>query len=387
MTTPAHQPPPDLTSYTDLRIFDRTDQEIIEAALVAVGLNLPDWVQREGHTEIVILEGLALELAEAIAAVNRLPGAVLETLLQLFAVFKFYGSAPTALAQLTVADTVGHTIPSGTRLYLPTIDGTGVVVMLVEPPGLTIAPGLNSGIVSLIGDVFTAAANGAPIGTLLQMASPMPFVDRIELTTAIADGLDPETDEHWRDRGVQRLARLSDALVIPRHFEAAALEDPRVFRVIAVDNNDPTTTGVGDDPGHITVAVLGDGAALSVAARTEIEEALETKAIAILEVHVTDVAVITVTVAATVTLADASDPAAVTDAVEQALIAYLDPMTWAYGTTLYRNELISLIDQVPGVDRVITVSITGANAAGDYPLPTASTLPRGTASSITVSVG
>ncbi len=387
VTAPTHQPPPDLTSYTDLRVFDRTDQEIIEAALVAVGLNLPDWVQREGHTEVLILEGLALELSEAITAVNRLPGAVLETLLQLFAVFKSYGSAPTALAQITVADTTGHTIPAGTRLYLPTIDGTGMVTMLVEPPGLTIAAGSSSGIVSLIGDVFTAAANGAPIGTVLQMASPMPFVDQVVLTTAVADGLDPETDEKWRDRGVQRLARLSDALVIPRHFEAAALEDPRVFRVIAVDNNDPATAGVGDDPGHITVAVLGDGAALSVAARAEIEAALEIKAIAILDVHVTDIVVVTVTVATTVTLADASDPAAVTDAVEQALIDYLDPMTWAYGSTVWRNELIALIDQVPGVDRVVTVSITGANSAGDYPLPTASTLPRGTAASITVSVG
>jgi uncharacterized phage protein gp47/JayE len=133
--------------------------------------------------------------------------------------------------------------------------------------------------------------------------------------------------------------------------------------------------------------VLGDGAALSVEARAEIEAALEIKAIAILDVHVTDIVVVTVTVATTVTLADASDPAAVTDAVEQALIDYLDPMTWAYGSTVWRNELIALIDQVPGVDRVVTVSITGANSAGDYPLPTASTLPRGTAASITVSVG
>jgi len=386
VTSPAYQPPPDLTSYVDLRIFDRTDQEIVEAGLVGVALNLPLWVPREGHTEVAILEGVALELAEAITAVNRLPGAVLETLLQLFAIFKSYGAAPTGLAEVFCADTGGHTIPGGTRLYLPTTDGTGVVTMLVEPPGVTIPPGSSSGVVSLIGDVFTASANGAPVGTVIRMVSPMPFIDQIVLTTAVADGLDPETDSNWRDRGVQRLARLSDALVIPRHFEAAALEDPRVFRVVAVDNNDPTTTGVGDDPGHITVAVLGDGAALSVAARGEIEAALEAKAIAILDVHVTDIVVVTVTTATTITLADASDPAAVTDAVKQALIGYLNPMTWAYGTTIWRNELISLIDQVPGVDRVVTVTITGANGAGDYPLPTASTLPQGTATSITVSV-
>lgn len=387
MTSPSYQPPPDLTSYVDLRIFDRTDQEIVEAGLAGVAMNLPEWVQREGHTEVVLLEGVALELSEAIVAVNRLPGAVTETLLMLFEVFKSYGAAPTATAEVYCADTVGHTVPGGTRLYLPAIDGAGIVVMLVEPPGVTIPAGSSSGVVNLIGDTFTSAANGAPIGTQLTMASPMPFIERVELTTAVADGLDPETDEDWRDRGVQRLARLSDALVVPRHFEAAALEDPRVFRVVSVDNNNPSTAGVGDDPGHITVAVLGSGAALSTAAKAEIELALEAKAVGILDVHVTDIAVVTVTVAAVITLGDATDPAAVTDAVEQAIIAYLDPMTWAYGTTVYRNELISLVDQVPGVDRVVSVTITGANGNGDYPLPTASTLPDATAASVSVSVG
>lgn len=386
MTTPSYQPPPDVTNYVDLRIYDRTDQEIVEAGLAGVALNLPGWVQREGHTEVVVLEGVALEVSEGIAAVNRLPGAVIEGVLQLFEVFKSYGAAPTALAELYCADTVGHTIPGGTRMYLTTIDGSGVVTMLVEPPGVIIPQGSSSGIVSLIGDVNTSAANGAPVGTQLQMVSPMPFVESIELTTPVADGLDPETDEAWRDRGVQRLARLSDALVVPRHFEAAALEDPRVFRVVSVDNNNPATSGVGDDPGHITVAVLGAGAALSTQAKEEIELFLEAKAIGMLDVHVTDIVVQTVTISATITLGDSSDPGAVTDAVEQAIISYVDPMTWAYGTTIWRNELISLVDQVPGVDRVVSVTITGANGSGDYPLPTASTLPQATAASVSVSV-
>jgi phage-related baseplate assembly protein len=106
-----------------------------------------------------------------------------------------------------------------------------------------------------------------------------------------------------------------------------------------------------------------------------------------LDVHVTDIAIVTVTVSAVVTLSDASDPGSVTDAVRQAIISYLDPMTWAYGTTIWRNELIALVDGVGGVDRVVSVTITGANGAGDYPLPTASTLPRATAASVTVSIG
>lgn len=387
MTTPSFQVPPDTTSYVDLRIYDRTDQEIFDGALAALRLNMPGWVPREGHTEVLLLESLALELSEGIVAVNRVPGAVLETLLQLFEVFKDYGAAPTALATITVADLAGHQIPAGTRLYVDTVDGTGVVTMLVEPPGLIIPTGQTSGTVSLIADVFTAAANGAPIGTRLSLASPVPFIDSIELATAIADGRDPETDEQWRDRGVQRLARLSDVLVVPKQFEAAALERPEVSRVIAVDNTDPTTAGVGDDPGHITVAVLGDGgASLSTLAKADIEDALEAQGHAMLDVHVTDIAIQTATIAVTVTLSDSTDPQGVADAVEQAIIAYVDPMTWSYGTTIYRNELISLVDRVPGVDRVVTVTITGQNGSGDLPLATASTVPRATAASVTVTI-
>jgi uncharacterized phage protein gp47/JayE len=383
VSSPGYQPPPDITSYVDLRVFDRTDQEIFDGAVAALQANMPDWVQREGNTEVLLLEAVALELSEGIVAVNR----VLEALLQLFEVFKDYGAAPTATALISVADTVGHTIPAGTRIYLPSVDGTSVVTMLVEPPGLTIPAGSTTGIVSIIGDTFTAAANGSPAGSPLQLASPLAFIDSITLASDVADGRDAETDDAWRDRGVAHLARLSSTLVTAPQFEAATLERPEVTRAIAVDNTDPTTPGVGDDPGHVTVAVLGDGgAALSSAAKALIEADLEAQAVAVLDVHVTDVAVVTVTLTATITTIDATAPQAVADAVEQAIIGYIDPTTWAYGTTIWRNELISLIDQVDGVDRVVAVTITGANGSGDYPLPSASTVPRATAASVTVTL-
>ena len=385
--TSAFQPPPDVTSYVDLRIYDRTDQDIFDGALAALQANMPDWVPREGSTEVMLLEAVALELSEAIVAANRIPGAVLETLLQLFEVFKDYGAAPTALATISVADTVGHTIPGGTRLYLPSVDGTSVVTMLVEPPGVTIPSGSTTGVVSLIGDTFTDSGNGSPIGTPLQLASPIAYIDSITLASAVADGRDPETDDDWRDRGVAHLARLSSTLVTAPQFVAATLERPEVGRAIAVDNNDPTTSGVGDDPGHVTVAVLGvGGAALSALAKAAIEDALEAEAAAVLDVHVTDIAVVTITLSVTVTLADATAPQSIADAVEAAIIAYLDPTTWAYGTTIWRNELISLVDQVEGVDRVVSITITGANGSGDYPLPTASTVPTATAASVTVTI-
>lgn len=367
---------PDLSAYVDLRIYDLSDQEIVDAALAALKLNIPGWIPREGNTEVMLLESLALETAETIVAINRLPGAVVQAVMLLAGVSRDYGAAPTATATITVGDANGYTIPGGTRLYLPMEDGS-TVTFLIEPPGLTIAAGQTSGTCSIIGDAFTADANGTPSGTRMVMADPVPYIDTVTLASAVADGRSPETDEQWRDRGVKRLSRLSDALVVPRHFEAAALETTGVARAVGIDLWDPTASGSnpGDNPGHMTVAVLGDGgAALSTSAKDSIRTDMENRAVAVLVVHVIDVTVTTVNLTADVHLLPGFDATATKNAIVSALQKYVDPLTWAWGGTIRRNEVISLVDQVAGVDYVINVTIAGGT--GDYTLTGAATLPK-----------
>lgn len=368
-------PNPDLTAYIDLRVFDLTDQDIVNTALAATQLNIPGWVPREGNTEVVIFEGVALEVSEGIAAVNRVPGAVVQAILLLAGVDRDFGAAPIASASFTVADTLGHTIPAGTRLYLTLDDGT-TVVFLVETPGLDIPPGSSTGTVSIIGDVFTASANGIAAGVPLLMADPVPYVESVVLATDVADGRDRESDNEWRDRGVARLSRLSDALVVPRHFESAALERPEVERALAIDLFDPSQVGnPGDHPGHITVAVLGEnGATLSTEAKDAIEQDLEDAAVAVLDVHVVDVVIDTVPFAIQVHLQSGFVSASVITAVQDAVAAYVDPLTWQWGSVIRLNEMIALADRVDGVDYVGTVTIDGV--AADYALSGASTLPK-----------
>jgi uncharacterized phage protein gp47/JayE len=376
-------PNPDLTAYVDLRIFDVSDQDIVNTAIAATQLNIPGWIPREGNTEVLIFEGVALEISEGIAAVNRVPGAVVQAILLLAGVDRDFGAAPIASATFTVGDTLGHTIPAGTRLYLSLDDGT-TVVFLVETPGLDIPPGSSTGTVSIIGDVFTAAANGIAAGASLLMADPVPFVESVVLATDVADGRDRESDNEWRDRGVARLSRLSDALVLPRHFEAAALERPEVERALAIDLYDPTQVGnPGDHAGHVTVAVLGEnGAALSTEAKDEIEQALEAAAVAVLDVHVVDVTIDTVPFAIQVHLKTGFTSGSVITAVQDAVAAYVDPLTWQWGSVIRLNEMIALADRVDGVDYVGTVTIDGV--AADYTLTGAATLPK--AGTVTVTI-
>lgn len=383
MSSPVSPPPVDLTAYKDLRIFDVTDQQMVETAIAKTKLNLPGWIPREGNSEVLMAEAFALVTAEAIVAVNRLPGAAVEALLLIAGVSKDIGAAAIADVTFTLGDTLGHTIPGGTRLYLRLDDGA-VVTFLVEPPGLDIAPGSSTGTTSVIADTFTGRANGIAIGTTLLMADPVPFIEHVELATAVADGRDPETDNEWRDRGVRRLSRLSDALVLPRHFEAAALEQAAVERAVAIDLFDPAVGPTpGSNPGHITVAVLGEnGAALSGPAKAAIEADMEDAAIAILDVHVVDIVVVTIPFVTQVHRLPGFTDAAVQDAVEDAIRAYIDPLNWQWGAVIRLNEMIALIDRAAGVDYVITVTINGV--AGNYTLTNPASLPK--AGTVTVTL-
>lgn len=376
-------PNPDITSYVDLRLFDLTDQDIVSTAIAATQLNIPGWTPREGNTEVLIFEGTALEISEGIVAINRVPGAVVQAILLLAGVDRDFGAAPIASATFTVADTVGHTIPGGTRLYLTLDDGT-TVTFLVEPPGLDIPPGSSTGTVSIIGDVFTASANGIVTGTHLLMADPVPFIESVVLASDVADGRDRESDNQWRDRGVARLSRLSDALVLPRHFEAAALERPEVERALAIDLYDPTVgPNPGDNPGHITVAVLGEnGAALSTEAKDAIEQALEASAVAMLDVHVVNITVTTVPFAFQIHLKAGFTSGSVIASVQDAVAAYVDPLTWKWGGVIRLNEMIALVDRVDGVDYVNTATINGV--AGNYTVVGAATLPKAGVVTVTV---
>lgn len=387
MTTPEHQRPVDTSGYVDLRPYDVSDQEVFETGLAALQLALPEWVPNEGNVETLILEAVALEVSEAVVALNRVPGAVTETLLLLAGVSKSYGTPPTATATVEVSDDTGHTIPGGTRVYVPTATGGNITIMVVEPPGLEILSGQTSGTVSLIGAVNTAMSNGVPAGTRVTMASPLPFVDAVTLATPVVDGVSPENDEAWRDRGVNRLSRLNETLVLPRHFVAAALEYPAVVRAVAVDNTDPAVAGSGNSPGHITVAVLGSGgAALSAAAKQVVEDGLSAQKLALLQVHVVDITITAVTLSVAVHLSDSTNPTSVVAAVRNAITSYINPMSWDYGATVRRNEIIALVDRVPGVDYVTTVTITGANGAGDLVLASPSAVPRATDASVTVTI-
>lgn len=363
-------PSPDATPYVDLRLFDKDAQDVFEGALVNLQAYLPDWEPREGHTEVMLLESLALEVAESVFAINRLPGTILEVLMRLYGVDRDAGAPPTTTILFIASDDAGHTIPAGTRVAL-TVAGEEDPVVFATTAAVVIADGATTAVVAAVGDRNTDAVNGVAAGAPVDVVDAVVFVERAELASPPTGGTVEEDDETWFSRGVARFSRLVETLVLPRHFAAAALERPEVSRAFAVDNYDPNQAGSpGDHAGHITLSVYGDGGVLTADAKEIIRAAFDLQAQANLAVHVVDPTVSVVDVTAVLVAEVGYATADVEAAAVEALDAYLSPEQWPWSATVYRNELIALLDGVEGVARVDSITTPAADftLAGVAPL-------------------
>lgn len=364
-------PSPDVKPYVDLTLYDSDVQDIFEAALANLQAYLPDWEPREGHTEVMLLETLALQVAESVFAINRVPGAVVEVLLRLYGIERDPGSPPVASLTFTVSDTTGHTIPAGTRVALPIADDDTAIVFATDEP-LLVPPGQLTGTVTGTADINTTIANGLSDVLGIDLLDSVVFVESVALDGAVGGGTNVEDDASWFQRGIQRFSRLSEALVLPRHFVTAALERPGVARAVAIDNYDGTGAGEpGEDAGHITVAVYGEAGPLPAAEMEAMRVVMDSQAQANLAVHVVAPTITVVNVAATVVAVPGYTAEQVQTSVELALAGYLSPAEWLWAGTIYVNELIALLDRAEGVERVVAIATPSDDLAlgGPAPLP------------------
>ena len=369
---------PDALPLIDLELLDLDAQTLIDQALTDAVSKVPEWTPREGHTEVVLLESQALIAAELVYAVNRLPDAILEALLVLYGLERDPGAPPVASFTFTTSSAADLLIPAGTRVRIVYDEGNQALDFTTDAD-LLIAAATGTGTTAATADDNTAALNGLT-GLDVELVDAISAVDTVTQATQVTAGVDPEDSATYQARGANLFRRLVSTLVLPEHFTAAALEDPAVERATTLDLYNPDAVPAGNPgahPGHVTVAAAGaGGTALAPAVATALVTTLEEKAHAALEVHVIAPTVTPVTVTVTIRPVAGSVAADVEAAVEAALTAYLDPDTWAWGGTVYRNELIALVDRVAGVDRVVDLTAPAADVvlAGVAPLASAGTI-------------
>lgn len=366
-------PSPDLPGYIDLTLEDRGPAELVERAAANLPVSNPGHVWEPASVEAAVVESLALIASEVDYQINRLPAVIFETLAGRLGVAYDQGEAPVATVDITFADNAGYALAAGSRLVLE-VDGTPVIFTLdvdaVAAPG-----GAFVNAVPVTGAAFTAIANGVAVGTPLDLLDNFAPYQSAVLDTSPAGGAGPETVSSWFDRVAARLQRLTEVLSAPTQFEAAAVDlEPAVVRVKALDRFDPGSGNAAAaklDLGHVTVVVGGaNGVPLTAPQKTALEAALEDAARVELDVHLIDPTITAVEVDVTVERLADYTAVEVAANVRAALNDYLDPNTWPWAGTVYRNELISVIDQAEGVSRVKVLATPAADVAvaGNGPL-------------------
>jgi predicted phage baseplate assembly protein len=126
--------------------------------------------------------------------------------------------------------------------------------------------------------------------------------------------------------------------------------------------------------GVVTVVILPDMAVPKPVPSPELIRAvwrhLDERRTICTQVRVTGPQYLEIRVNAQVTLLDAAAASSVVAEIRRRLDGFLDPRTggpdgsgWPFGRAVYRSEILSLIDDVPGVDHVDTLEIQAGDRA------------------------
>lgn len=353
--------------------IERNAEDLAEEAYDYIKNLVPGWEENDGNLDTWLIQIAAAQGSDLLAILTDIP----DTLFRYFGrnligfpdIVATQAQAPTTW---TMIDNAGYTIPEGTQVgvyndineLVPFIVANQVVV----PAGSTVT---SAGAVTIVAIEPGEGGSGlGAAGTDVELIDPLDFVSLVELTTGTTGGVDSESDDEYRVRLTRRLRRLSTRPILAVDVADMALEVVGVARVVAIDNYIPGTGG-GQERAVAVAGVDEAGANLSSGKKTEIDTLLQANRETNFIFNVMDPSRTTIKVNVDYVLIPGYDEATTSQAVEDALNDYLSPSnwgrdpryeetgnadTWIETTTIYYNELIQLVSNVPGVDRVATLT-------------------------------
>lgn len=470
---------PDVSQYVDLTVHDEKASTSLQTILQAARAFVPGWVPQTGQIEVALAEVIARRSSEVVHAINRVPGATVETLLELFNITRSVGTQATATIKITAygnfdlpagseliyvdtAATVSYvfttsssialtpvkatgkltlagctastTYPAGTQFTVVvgsttytytadsdfTTDGSGDVASVtvtatvfgkdhndvthggVIPNGsaaftfsgigggtVTAQTGDTNGFINGSDDNTTVAVTAQDVGSTynlsvlgqpLTLLNPATNFKEAEFTVNPTNGANAESDDTYFKRGVAILSGYAGASTTASQIKNYVGTEKNYAYRTAVFNRrryrdrDTTDASFGFHNGHVLVAVASSvGTASNASTEVKVSSAnladlhtsLSERVPASLSVDVMSAELVDVDITASVVKKSGTTAATVKTAIETALKGYLDPNAWNWQENLVRrNEIISLIDSVTGVDYVGTLTMGGSTLLG-----------------------
>lgn len=222
-------------------------------------------------------------------------------------------------------------------------------------------------------------AGNKPAGTIVQLKTTVPYVDKVTNTEAAAGGADAENLESLRDREPRKLRHNNRAVTLEDYEDLARLASPDVARakcipLVDLQNNDGLN--VQNPPGQ-TPKAPGQVGVIIVPRSTEakplpslelirrVQDYLEAHCLPTVTISVVGPLYISVSVSAEIAVTSPEGASAVKQSVEQKLASFLHPLTggldgkgWDFGREAHDSDVYALIEAIPGVSYVRTLNVS-----------------------------
>jgi hypothetical protein len=374
--------------------FTTDVDDVAEEAFDRIREDYPEFDPRDPQLAVLIIMALALRAAEIQTLLTMIPRAIFRWAgAYLFNVPPVDATPAVGTTTWTArADAVtgGLTIPAPFSVGFETDDGDTIVFSTVENIVFAANQTVVAG-VQIVADEEGLEGNGMT-GPVLTVDADDRIVN-VTLQGSTAGGSDAEEDDDYLDRLSRRLTLSGPKLTRAVDFATLALEEPEVYRAIAIDNFTPPATYNAEKAAGL--ATIGpDGLPISATAKTRIKAKFEGLREWGFILNMFDPTYNEVDATFTITTLPGFSGAEVVARAEAALKEYLSPINWgtpnsgeARGWKVQTNvrayELATILNNVVGVDEVTALSFQVNNGAassadkvltGAIPLTTVGTI-------------
>ena len=365
--------PIDFSGYVNLTSFDEEPADIYLAALDYARLSLPELTIRQGTPEDAILQATSYISSLSLAAINRLPDRVMLGLLNILGAPRNEGVYPVIELEFTSITYDGTTIPAGLlvrydmngldnaqSMYFQVVDSA--VIDAIDGTG---NPDLPTAIVQARCTEVITLPDITP-GIPMSIESVSSDLYQPTLYSIVEYGELQETDYEYLSRSASYLGSLSSAFGKATQIDAYVLSDfltvNRVKTYDLTDHQGDLAFDAADVPGHLTIFVYGQGAAVSSELKYEILVGIADRAVAGLTIGVLDAEITSIQIDVEVIYNASYDPSILEENIKSIVSAMTSPAAVPFDTKLRKSYLYSVIRNIPGVVATESVTLTALDA-------------------------
>jgi hypothetical protein len=357
-----------MPTYIDIPI-ETDPQDILDDVYTFLQAQIPGWTPAAGNLDVWLAMSLSAAAAETRDVASAVPTSI----------FRYFGAtiiglqpidaAPsTTTTNWTMIDNAGYTIPAGTQVAIAASGST--LVPFVTLNDTVIASGSTTASGVTIQSVNTGAATaglGAVSGPV-QLLDPLSYVSSITQVSVTTGGVDAEADSDYLNRLATYLQLLTPRPILPNDFATLCRTNiPGVFRAVGVDGYDATSNTYNNARTVSVAAIDQNGTPVGSATKASMLSMLQAMREVNFVVYVIDPSVNLIDVTYTAKSLVGYDPTALLASINTAIANYLNPVTWGtttsdstvwlQNTVVRYNKMIQAIENVAGVDYLVSMTI------------------------------